>query len=160
MKTRIYLDTSIPSAYFDTSKPVRQLITQKWFEKESIDFSLYISTLTLEEIGKLRNTHKGNGILDLIDDYNSQILEITPEAYELSSEYMKQGAIPESEPEDALHIAVAVLNNIEALASWNFKHIVNVNPIRKIHQINQKLKLEIIEIGSLEIFGGFKYGNL
>jgi hypothetical protein len=35
MKTKLYLDTSIPSAFFDTSKPVRQLITQKWFENEA-----------------------------------------------------------------------------------------------------------------------------
>ena len=73
---------------------------------------------------------------------------------------MAKGAIPKSEPEDALHIAVAVINDIETLASWNFKHIVSVNPIRKIHEINQKRDLGIIEIGSLELFGGYKYGNL
>jgi len=26
MKTKLYLDTSIPSAFFDTSKPMRQLL--------------------------------------------------------------------------------------------------------------------------------------
>lgn len=35
-KIRLYLDTSIPSAYFETSKPLRQLITQKWFENETL----------------------------------------------------------------------------------------------------------------------------
>ena len=35
MKDKIYLDTSVPSAYYDASKPIRQLITQKWFENES-----------------------------------------------------------------------------------------------------------------------------
>jgi len=46
------------------------------------------------------------------------------------------------------------------LASWNFKHIVSINPIRKIHEINSKEKYQIVEIGSLEIYGGAKYGNL
>ena len=73
---------------------------------------------------------------------------------------MDRGAIPKSEPEDALHIAVAVINNIDSLASWNFKHIVSVNPIRKIHEINQKRNLGLVEIGSLDLFGGYKYGNL
>ena len=31
-KIKLYLDTSVPSAYYDSSKPIRQLITQKWFE--------------------------------------------------------------------------------------------------------------------------------
>jgi hypothetical protein len=42
MKTKLYLDTSIPSAFFDTSKPMRQLITQKWFENDASGFELYI----------------------------------------------------------------------------------------------------------------------
>jgi hypothetical protein len=61
---------------------------------------------------------------------------------------------------DALHIAIATIAQIESLASWNFKHIVSVNPIRKIHELNQKNGFGIIEIGSLELFGGYKYGNL
>lgn len=73
---------------------------------------------------------------------------------------MEQGAIPQSEPEDALHIAIATVNKIESMASWNFKHIVSVNPIRKIHEINNNNGYELIEIGSLELYGGYKYGNL
>lgn len=41
MKFRIYLDTSIPSAYFGFSKPLRQLITQKWFENEAKYFEIF-----------------------------------------------------------------------------------------------------------------------
>jgi len=40
-KLTLYLDTSIPSAYYDTSKPVRQLITQKWFEHKASLYELY-----------------------------------------------------------------------------------------------------------------------
>lgn len=120
MKSKLYLDTSIPSAHYDYSKPIRQLITQKWFENELINYELYISVISIEEIEKLSK----------------------------------------SEPEDAYHIAIATVNNINSLASWNFKHIVSLNPIRKIHEINKKNKYSIIEIGTLEIFGGAKYGNL
>lgn len=66
----------------------------------------------------------------------------------------------ESEPQDAYHIAIATIHVIDALASWNFKHIVSINPIRKIHEINRKHNFSAIEIGSLELFGGAKYGNL
>ncbi|MEW5802284.1 MAG: type II toxin-antitoxin system VapC family toxin [bacterium] len=160
MKMKLYLDTSIPSAYFDYSKPVRQLITQKWFENDASSFELYISVITIEEIEKLKNFNKRNKIKELIVNHNVKVLEISSEAIELANEYMNAGAIPQSEPEDAYHIAVAAVNTVETLASWNFKHIVSINPIRKIHEVNRKLKYPMIEIGSLELFGGSRYGNL
>ena len=160
MKTKLYLDTSIPSAYYDLSKPVRQLITQKWFELDASDYELFISSLTVEEIERMQNSEKMMKIKELIATSSVTLLEFSPVALRLADEYLKHGAIPPSEPEDAYHIAIATVHGIEALASWNFKHIVSINPIRKIHEINLCLKYQLIEIGSLELFGGAAYGNL
>jgi len=135
---KIYLDTSIPSAYFDRSKPVRQLITQKWFEYEASIYELYISNLVFEELSDFSNKEKRESIEELIISKKIKILPLNKEVQNLANLYMLQGAIPQSEPEDALHIAVATVNNISALASWNFAHIVSINPIRKIHEINLK----------------------
>jgi predicted nucleic acid-binding protein len=159
-KIKLYLDTSVPSAYYDTSRPLRQLITQKWFENEALSYELYISVITVEEIGKIKNDVKRQNISELTVKYKMKVLGISDKAKELADEYMKKGAIPESEPEDAYHIAIASINELNALASWNFKHIVSINPIRKIHEINRKYNYAAIEIGSLEIFGGAKYGNI
>ncbi len=160
MKPKLYLDTSIPSAYFDTSKPVRQLITQQWFINEARNFDLYISVVTIEEIDKIVNQEKKENIKKLVFDNNMNILELNTEMLNLSEKYISNGAIPSSEPEDALHVSIATVREIEYLASWNFKHIVSVNPIRKIHEISRNNNYIIIEIGTLEIFGGSKYGNL
>ena len=160
MKDKIYLDTSIPSAYYDASKPIRQLITQKWFENESKNYDLYTSNIAYQEIQELKNIEKRNNIEKLIFEYNIKLLELSEEAIILANEYINKGAIPKSEIEDSYHIAIATVNDIDALASWNFKHIVSMNPIKKIHQINLLKKYNIIEIGSLEFFGGSKYGNL
>lgn len=160
MNTKLYLDTSIPSAYYDTSKPLRQLITQKWFENEAHFYNLFISVLTIEEIDKLENTTKRENIKSLVLKFNMDILQISPEIKDLADIYISKGAIPGSEPEDALHVAIATVNKIEGLASWNFKHIVSINPIRKIHEINSQSNYPLLEIGSLELFGGAKYGNL
>ena len=35
------------------------------------------------------------------------------------------GAVPASQPRDALHIAIAAVNGVQYLATWNFKHIAN-----------------------------------
>jgi predicted nucleic acid-binding protein len=160
MKTKLYLDTSIPSAYFDYSKPLRQLITQKWFENDVSLYEIYISVLTIEEIDRLKNQERRENIKKLILKHKFDILEITDEIKNLSNIYIKKGAIPASEPEDALHIAIATMNRMDGLASWNFKHIVSINPIRKIHEINGDQNYPLIEIGSLELFGGAKHGNL
>ena len=160
MKTKLYLDTSIPSAFFDTSKPIRQLMIQKWFENEASGYELYISVLTIEEINRLKNPEKLLNIRNLLTSSNVNMLDLTDEVIALGEEYIQGGAIPPSEPEDAYHIAIATVNGIETLASWNFKHIVSINPIRKIHEINLKRGYQIVEIGSLELFGGAIYGNL
>ncbi len=159
-KIRLYLDTSVPSAYYDTSKPVRQLVTQKWFENEALSYELYISVVTAEEIGKIRNEKKKRNVSELTVKFGMKILEFSEKAGELADEYMNRGAIPLSEPQDAYHIAIATVNELDALASWNFRHIVSINPIRKIHEINRKYNYTVIEIGSPAIFGGAKYGNI
>ena len=157
---RLYLDTSIPSAFYDTSKPVRQLMTQKWFEHDARDYDLHISVVTVEEIDRVRNALKKQRLQQLLRAYSMTILPLTEAARNLADEYMKKGAIPVSEPEDTYHIAIASLHHIDALASWNFSHIVSINPIRKIHEINHRQHLTSLEIGSLELFGGAKYGNI
>jgi len=65
MKTNLYLDTSIPSAYFDISKPARQIITQKWFELDSEHYNLFVSVITIEEIEQLKNPIKKQSIKEL-----------------------------------------------------------------------------------------------
>jgi predicted nucleic acid-binding protein len=159
-KVKLYLGTSIPSAFYDTSKPLRQLMTQKWFEFEVENYELYTSGITIQEIEKIKTPLKKQNIRQLILTNNVHVLNISDEARKLAQIYIDKGAIPESEPEDALHVATAVVNKINSLASWNFKHIVSINPIRKIHEINISFGYQLIEIGSLELFGGYKYGNL
>ncbi len=88
---KLYLDTSIPSAYYDNSKPLRQLITQKWFEKEAYFYELYISNLVFEELNKLSNQEKRETIEDLLYKHKINMLQLTKEAQELANLYMKKG---------------------------------------------------------------------
>ena len=44
-------------------------------------------------------------------------------------------AIPEKFPEDALHIAIASVEKIDFIATWNFKHINNPFTKNKIKEI-------------------------
>ena len=53
---------------------------------------------------------------------------------------------------DAYHIAMASVNRLDCLVSWNFKHIVNVFRIRGYNSVNLRMGYDQIEILSpLEI---------
>ena len=49
---------------------------------------------------------------------------------------------------DAQHIAMATIANVDALVSWNFKHVVNLSRIHAYHDVNLKLGYARIEIRS------------
>ncbi len=157
-KPKIYLDTSIISAYFDFRKPVRQLITEKWFQNDILNFEVYISELVLNEIDNNQDNDLKQKMFGLLNDAGPVNLKITEEISNLAKLYRQQ--VLSKEINDTLHIAVVSCYKLDILVSWNFRHLVNWETINTIHQINQKNKLSIIEILSIENIGGDKYGNL
>jgi predicted nucleic acid-binding protein len=54
-----------------------------------------------------------------------QVLTTTPQAEALADDLIRSHAVPETEPEDALHIALAAIHGIQFLATWNCRHIAN-----------------------------------
>ncbi len=50
--------------------------------------------------------------------------------------------------EDCRHIAMASINKVDVLASWNFKHIVNLDKIKGYNSVNLQLGYTTIEIRS------------
>lgn len=151
-KKKIYLDTSVPSAVFDLGKPKRLMITKNWLVFASSEYIFHTSDLSLKEIQELLSVEKKHNILNLIQTIKTVIIKTNNEAVELSDLYIKKGAIPETEPEDALHLAIAVVHKIPFFVSWDYKHIVSKNPMRKIEEINQKAGYGTIKIGSLYDF--------
>ena len=49
---------------------------------------------------------------------------------DLAARLLADKAVPQEFPEDALHIAVAAVNGIDIMLTWNFAHINN--PFRKM----------------------------
>ncbi len=52
------------------------------------------------------------------------VLPITSPANALAKELISKRVIPATEPEDALHIAVATLEKMDYILSFNFSHMV------------------------------------
>lgn len=66
------------------------------------------------------------------------VLQLTPDALALIAAYEARGILGTRFREDMLHIALATLAHVDALVSWNFKHIVRLDKIRRFNAVNQE----------------------
>ena len=76
------------------------------------------------------------------------ILLVNDEVIDLAKEYIRENVVGETSFEDCIHIALATVNEIDILVSWNFKHIVNIHRIRGYNAINIKNGYSHLEIRS------------
>jgi len=139
---KVYADTSVIGGCFDDE-------FKEWSNGLFKDFisgqnKLMLSDLTLQELEFARDEVR-NSIKD-IPQQNIINVITTDEAIQLAENYIMEGALTNKCFNDALHIALATLNNCEVLASWNFKHIVNLDRIRLYNSINLRIGYRIIEI--------------
>lgn len=103
-----------------------------------------ISDITIDELSFSR-PHVRNHLDTIPDNFKEYILA-NEQTEELANYYIKERAITRKSREDALHIAVATINKVDVLVSWNFKHIVNLDRIRKYNAVNLMHGYTMIEI--------------
>jgi hypothetical protein len=144
MKQRLYLDTSIIGGYFDKefalwTKPLIDKI------RNHIHIAV-ISDITISEIQPAPDFIKE--LLEEIINIGAELVYGDTESEELADIYLLEGALNSKSLEDANHIALATIENVSTLVSWNFKHIVNLNRIRLFNSVNLKNGYNILEIRS------------
>lgn len=127
MKSKVYLETSFISYLAarmnrDILVAANQQVSQEWWQDHGTRFELYVSELVEREasVGDSDAVTKRKQALK-----NCHFLDITPAAIDLAERLIKQRAIPKQAAEDALHIAIATVNGMDYLLTWNFKHIAN-----------------------------------
>ncbi len=64
----------------------------------------------------------------------------------LVKDYLNHGVLSEKKLDDSRHVSLVVINNCDYILSWNFKHLVNIRTIDKIHGINKLLGYKDINI--------------
>jgi hypothetical protein len=88
-------------------------------------------------------------ISDLLLKYSNdrfEHIELNQEVLDLADQYVKEKVVGKTSIEDCRHIALATIHKVDVLASWNFKHIVNLNRIKGYNSVNLKLGYSTIEI--------------
>ncbi len=84
-------------------------------------------------------------------------LELDNESRDLAQAYLNEKILGKASLNDAYHIAIATINRLDVLVSWNFKHIVNFDKIRLFNSINLRLGYPMIDIRSPREF--IRYEN-
>lgn len=144
-KIKVYLDTSVISALFDDRNPERQDLTKRFFD-EIESFKVYISEVVLAEIDDTKDVQLKSKLRTTAVSF--EILSIDEEVRRLANEYVKHGAIPSEYSEDALHIAISTLDDIDYLLTWNFRHIVRVKTRRIVDMVNLSLGYPDLKIAT------------
>jgi predicted nucleic acid-binding protein len=144
MKLRIYIDTSIVGGYFDEEFSEA---TKGLFERlENNEIVFVISDLLdLELTGAPQNVRE---LLYSFSADKFERVQLTEEAIQLADKYIAEKVVGKTSLEDCRHIALATINRVDVLASWNFKHIVNLVKIKGYNSVNYRFGYPMIEIRS------------
>ena len=141
-RQRIYIDTSIVGGFYDAEFEKETKLLFKRLENKEVVF--VISEVLTDELEDAPER-----VRTLLNNYNYDCFEkvpLTDEAKELAEKYIAEKVVGETSLDDCRHIAVATINNVDVLASWNFKHIVNLARIRGYNAVNLKNDYKILEI--------------
>jgi hypothetical protein len=76
------------------------------------------------------------------------VLEVDEEETLLADQYLEREILTENYYDDAQHIALATIANVDVLASWNFRHIVHFDKIRQFNAVNLEQGYKPIDIRS------------
>ena len=142
----LYLETSVWNFYFADDAPEKQAITKQFFDNSS-GYNIFISHIVSKEIAKAPDK-KRELLINLIDFYQPQELEVTNEVLNLAKKYLEEEVLPPKSFFDAIHAAVATVYELDALISWNLKHLASLKRMEQINGVNLKegysKKLELI----------------
>ena len=140
MPKRVYVETTVVS--YLTARPSRdpvvlkdQEATKLWWSDCREYCELFASVVVVREVSRGDAT----AAQERMDIVNSTTI-LTPDAHakRLARRFVKFGAIPDTEKEDALHVAIAAAFGMDYLVTWNLRHIKNAVKRAEIENICRK----------------------
>ena len=133
----VYIETTVIS--YLVSRPIRDILvaahqqtTNEWWSSRRQEFECFISQIVIDEI-QAGDHEAAEERMKEIGDF--AVLEATIEDERLTEAIIEAGAIPKRAVRDAAHIAVAAVNDIDYLLTWNCRHLANAQIIRRVSVI-------------------------
>jgi predicted nucleic acid-binding protein len=156
MRSRVYVETSIPSFYHEVRTEPEMVARRDWtrqfWDNAETDYELVTSVAVLDELEKGEFPNKDR-VIELTNSL--PLLSIEPEIVEIVESYIDRQVMPRDPSGDALHLAVASYHKCDFLLTWNCKHLANANKFERIRVVNVMLGLFVpLLVTPLELLGG------
>lgn len=137
MPEKTYVETTIISylAARPSGDPLTRLhqdVTRVWWEGKRSTFELYVSEVVLDEAAR-GDQSIARARIALVESL--PILAVNDQARNLAAAILQSAALPSKAAADAMHIAIATVNAMDYLLTWNCTHIANAIIFRKVADI-------------------------
>ncbi len=137
MKPKVYLETTIPSLLVARPSPLLrvandQQVTREWWDTRRDKFQLFVSELVLEEAARGDRTLAAQRLAAIA---HCPVLVATDAARALTLELLSSGLVPAKAAADAAHIAVAAVQGMDFLLTWNCRHIANAMTVDRVREL-------------------------
>ena len=155
MRPVVYIETTIPSFYFEPrTEPemvARREWTRDWWDNHGSNYELLTSEAVVDELE--RGDFAGReDALALIKDL--PLLEIEQAIADTVTAYISHHVMPAEPAGDALHLALASNHKCDFLLTWNCRHLANANKFSHIRRVNGILGLFVPALVTpLELLG-------
>ena len=147
-KPKLYIETSAWNFYFADDAPEKRDATQVFFElvfKKNYD--VFISEVVIKEVFAAPEKRRSE-ISELISRCEPVELHVSQDVRDLADRYIEKKIVPEKKYEDSLHVAVASVEELDAVVTWNFRHMANLRRAELFHSVNVECgyykKLELV----------------
>lgn len=129
---RVYVDSSVFGGYFE---PEFAEGTRRFFELvRNGRITVLVSDFVIDELKDAPD--RVQALLTVLPAGSRARVEMTLEAVRLRDRYLDARILGRSSAVDATHVALATVIRADAIVSWNFRHIVNLDKMRKFNQVN------------------------
>lgn len=135
MKASVYIETTVVSYLVaepskDLIQAAHQQITRAWWATRD-RFDLYISAAVVAEA---RRGDEGAAARRLEVLNRISLLAAGPRAGGVVRSLLQSGALPAKARLDAAHVAIAAVNGVDYLVTWNLRHLANATIRGKIDE--------------------------
>ena len=135
MNPKVYVETTVisylaASPSRDIVVAAHQQLTREWWERRD-RFELVVSQAVVDEVSR-GDTSVAARRLALLAQI--PLLDLGDNVNEFARELLRCRAVPAKANLDAVHIAVAAVNHVNYLVTWNCTHIANAAVRGKIEE--------------------------
>ena len=148
---RLYLDSTVIKGCGDP-----EFDRWSWSLLQDFRSGIYcpvISTLVQDELAGA-NSAVSEALAALME-CRPKVIEVTEKAQTLADLYLDRKILTEAFRNDALHVALATLEEADALVSWNYRNILHISKLRQYITVNLELGLRPLQIRSPRVMASF-----